>query len=245
MVLLSLLRFAARPLARFAARGITRFAPRALPAAARFGRTALRKIPIVGRLRKIRFAPKVPRGAIPRISRTRRIGGIVGRNVLGAGAFIAATSLFSRFKGRGAGDVAGGVSGGVIPGGNGRGIGAGTDVGTGGNGMGLLTKLGIGAAGLGGLFAAEKIAERLGVRGGAGFIGRRPAEAQAAAMGLPFGRRRRGKRLMITKPEIRAMRSVKSKLKRISKVISPFGWKVVRKVPGHEHVTRHVRKSVR
>ena len=97
--------------------------------------------------------------------------------------------------------------------------------------MGLLSKVGKfgAAAALGGaaLFGAEQLAEKFGVRGGAGFIGRRPeTAAQAAAQG--FRRRSRKKQLLITRPEMRAVRSLKGKVKRISKALSLIGMKVVR-----------------
>ncbi len=179
-----------------------------------------------------RFKPKgriktpVRRGIT---SRALRFG---AKTALGAGAFIAAESVIRRAirsrapKGeeteptRGADPDVTKVGRGV-----GTGVGAVAGIAAGGR-MGLLRKLGAAAAIGGGLFAAEQVAERLGVRGGAGFIGRRPAAAEAQMMG--FRRRRGGRRLMITKPELKAVRSLKGKVKRISKALSLIGMKVVR-----------------
>ena len=248
MVLLKALGLAGRFVARrFAARGaartaIGRVAGRFAQRVATFGQPFARRIP--SRIRTIRGTPalkgsrrissrvpKVLKGAKP--SLPRRVGRFVGRAALGAGAFIAAEAGIRRLIGRRGARAA--TAGGrqAIAGGAGvvRGTGVLPTTATGGAGVGLLSRFGKPAAiaaGIGaGLFGAEQLAERFGVRGGAGFIGRRPTSAaEAAAMGVPVRRRR--KQLLITRPEMRAVRSLKSKVKRISKALSLLGMKVVR-----------------
>lgn len=226
-------------------RALAPLVPRAIRFAPRGSRIALRGIRRAPAL--IRRAPALARGAarrlraFPRRARIRRLKGRVGPSfgrrvaggVISAGAFFGAERLIRKFAGRGAaragGRIAGAVpptAGGVIP----RQIGTGA----GGAGMGVLGrfgKIGLGAAALGaGLFGAEQLAEKFGVRGGAGFFGRRPAamaDAQRATMGLP--RRSRRKKLMITKAESRAVRSIKSKIKRMNKVFSSLGFVIKRK----------------
>jgi len=79
----------------------------------------------------------------------------------------------------------------------------------------------LGAAGLviGGLAAAEQVAERIGVRGGAGFIGRRPE--------MMIGIRRR--RSIISKRALRNIRRVNSYKKQITKAAKLMGLSVTQR----------------
>ena len=238
MVLGALLGGAARLAARFIPRAARFVGRRAAPAARAVGRRAQ---PFITRGRAAisrgisrfrgrgakRVAKAPPRSLIARVA--RRGAGIA----LSAGAFIGAESLIRRgIRSRaptGAAAPRGALDRDVSRVGRGVGTGAAAAAGAAGGRVGLLKKLGAAALIGGGLFGAEQIAEKLGVRGGAGFIGRRPTTAAAAAaQGLPFRRPRRS-RLLITKPEQKAMRSLRSKIKRINKVIGMLGFTVVRK----------------
>jgi len=92
----------------------------------------------------------------------------------------------------------------------------------GGDGMGALSKLGLTAAGLGGLYGAEQLAERLGVRGGAGFIGDRPmTNAQLRQLhGVGFRRHKTG---LFNKRALRTMMKAKSYEKQAVRVLSKRG----------------------
>jgi len=96
----------------------------------------------------------------------------------------------------------------------------------------LSTLLGVGAGILGGglLFGAEQLAERAGVRGGAGFIGRRPTPQQLAIAGVrPQRRRKEG---LINRRSLKILK----KAQRMEKQLMKFARK--HKLIHHHHVKK-------
>jgi len=87
-------------------------------------------------------------------------------------------------------------------------------------GSSALTKLGVAGAVVGGLYGAEQLAESMGVRGGAGFIGARPTSS---------GKRRKRMNVTNVKALKRADRRIDGFMKVYKKVASSVGYTTERR----------------